>query len=155
MDKKSEISNKRKVLFYLGTVLQIIGGILFLSVFFSFNGLMNQNLIDSGWGFGPNEVMAQMMLRSTIGIVLLIVGSLIQRVGRRGLAGSGLILDPEKARDDLKPHTKAVGGMIQDALEEVDVLNKPKTELIKVRCPHCRELNEENAKFCSHCGQEL
>jgi phage FluMu protein Com len=50
------------------------------------------------------------------------------------------------------------GGMVDDALSEVEVakavtkrFGETKTE-IKVRCPQCRELNGETAKFCSQCG---
>ena len=78
-------------------------------------------------------------------------------IGARGAAGSGLILDPEKAREDLNPYTSAAGGMINDALKEVEILN-PKSDgkdLIKVRCQSCKELNDEDAKFCKNCGKEI
>lgn len=39
-------------------------------------------------------------------------------IGRRGLAGSGLKLDPEEARRDLEPWSRMAGGVVQDALDE-------------------------------------
>ena len=79
---------------------------------------------------------------------------------RKGTAGSGLILDPEKARDDLKPHNIAKGKMINDAVENIDIVkDMGKTtdtkEIIKIRCKNCGELNDEDAKFCKSCGREI
>lgn len=47
--------------------------------------------------------------------------------------------------------------MINDALKEVDMLKKSEEEKaeIRVRCRHCRELNEEDARYCKSCGKEM
>ena len=94
------------------------------------------------------------MANGFIGFILIIIGQSISILGARGLAGSGLILDPKQAREDLKPYSSQVGGMINDALEEVDLLNESK-EVIKVRCPSCKTLNDEDAKYCKKCGAQL
>ena len=47
--------------------------------------------------------------------------------------------------------------MVQDAVKgfrESSGDNAP-AEGVKVRCPHCRALNDETAKFCGQCGQAL
>ena len=36
----------------------------------------------------------------------------------RGLAGSGVVLDPEKAREDVEPWSRMAGGVVKDALDE-------------------------------------
>ncbi len=152
MDRKDpkEISNERKILYYIGMAIMIIGVILFFSVFFSvFLGMSNDSFImDSGFGF---------MGRGFIGFIMIAAGSFIRNLGARGVAGSGLILDPDRAREDLNPYSSAAGGMISDALNEVDLLKKTdsgKSE-IRIRCQSCRELNEEDARFCKSCGKEL
>ena len=133
------MEQSRKVLYYIGNAISIIGIVLFLSVFVTgFNG--DFDTIESSMKMAP------------IGMILLIVGVVISNIGKSGLAGSGVILDPEKAREDLKPFSKQAGGMIKDALEEV---NLPNNETIKVRCQSCKHLNDENAKYCNNCGNEL
>jgi hypothetical protein len=32
---------------------------------------------------------------------------------------------------------------------------QPPAEVVKVRCPACRALNEENARFCHQCGKPM
>ena len=78
-------------------------------------------------------------------------------VGARGVAGSGLTLDPERAREDLKPYSHLAGGMISDALGEIrkSGVDSPRAVVVKVKCARCRALNDENAKFCSQCGAAM
>ena len=138
-----EISKNRKTLYYVGNGISLIGFILFLSVFFT--AFLN-----------PFDMMGSSnpMANGFIGFILIIIGQSISILGARGLAGSGLILEPKQAREDLKPYSSQVGGMINDALEEVDLLNESK-EVIKVRCPSCKTLNDEDAKYCKKCGAQL
>ena len=97
-----------------------------------------------------------MMIRAFAGIGLIIVGSAVGRVGARGLAGSGTVLDPERAREDLEPYSRLVGGMVKDALEEVKPGAGAKAEkVIMTKCPACGKLNEEDSKFCQECGKQL
>ena len=42
-------------------------------------------------------------------------------IAARGLAGSGVVLDPEKARTDVEPWTRMAGGMVGDALDEAGI----------------------------------
>ena len=97
------------------------------------------------------------MKNGFIGFILIDVGGFVMNLGAKGAAGSGLILDPEKAREDLNPYTYAAGGMISDALKEVEVLKKSGEEKtdIRVRCRHCRELSEEDARYCKSSGKEM
>lgn len=138
-----EISKNRKTLYYVGNGITLIGIILFLSVFFiaflnPFAMFNSVNPLANGF----------------IGFILIIIGVVISNIGARGVAGSGLILDPKQAREDLHPYSSQVGGMINDALEEVDLVSDSK-EVIKIRCQSCKTLNDEDAKYCKKCGAEL
>jgi hypothetical protein len=85
----------------------------------------------------------------------------MMNVAARGLAGSGVVLDPEQARKDLEPWSRMSGGMVQDALSEVEVVTKIVDRLespeprIKVRCQKCQALNDETAKYCDQCGSAI
>jgi hypothetical protein len=97
---------------------------------------------------------------AVIGMLLIIGGAVVRGIGAKGAAGSGMILDPEKAREDLEPFNRAKGEMINDVLENVDVIDKiaggqKTTEIIKVRCRNCGCLNDEDARFCKSCGKEV
>ncbi|RYG66554.1 zinc ribbon domain-containing protein, partial [bacterium] len=92
------------------------------------------------------------------GMGMMVVGGILSGIGRAGMAGSGIVLDPQKQREDLKPWSRMAGGMVNDALEQVDVVKSVSAsgrEVIKVRCPACRTLNDEDAKFCDECGKPL
>lgn len=138
-----EISKNRKTLYYVGNGITLIGIILFLSVFFT-------AFLNPFGMMGSSNPMAN----GFIGFILIIIGQFISVLGARGAAGSGLILDPKQAREDLKPYSSQVGGMINDALDEVDLINNEK-EIIKIRCQSCKTLNDEDAKYCKKCGAEL
>ena len=129
--------------------LSVVGLLLFVSVFFSFLG--NFGNFDDFTGRSKSQ-----MVRAFGGMALMMVGGFMIRVGRRGAAGSGLVLDPQRARKDLEPWTRMGGGMVNDALEEVDLLRDLKgEERVKVRCRGCRTLNDEEARFCDQCGAEM
>jgi hypothetical protein len=147
-----EIGDGRKLMYYGGMVASGIGLLVFLSVFLTFG----QNLDP---GQGP-AMMRSFAVRAVGGMLLMIAGQGVQRMGARGLAGSGVILDPEQARKDVEPWTRMAGGMANDALSEVDLAGRlgggPAAEpAVKIRCPGCRELNDERAKFCDQCGAAL
>lgn len=147
----NKISKERKTIYYIGLVLTVIGVILFMSAFF----------IDMEPDFfgGPSSFM----IRPVIGMICITIGNVLMSIGSKGAAGSGLILNPEKAREDLKPYSSAKGGMINDTLENIDMVkdiaNKkeinPTKEVIKIRCKECGTLNDEDAKFCKSCGKEI
>ena len=146
----SKIPQERKVLYYVGMGMMIVGFILFFSVFFSAASLMNDPFSGRMPSFG----------NGITGFILIFIGAMIQKVGAKGAAGSGIILDPEKAREDLKPYNEAMGGMINDVISNVDVLDNmvkktDENEVIKIRCRNCQSLNDEDSKFCKNCGQSL
>ena len=91
------------------------------------------------------------------GMALIIAGAVVMNIGARGAAGSGLVLDPEKARGDLEPFSRMAGGMVKDALDEADInLGKGSSEkIIMIKCRKCEKLNEEDSKFCQECGKPL
>ncbi|MFH1716885.1 MAG: hypothetical protein ABIF19_06005 [Planctomycetota bacterium] len=144
------ISEGRKTAYYTGMVLAVIGAIVFGSVFVSAIGHFGD--------FSNFESRGRSMAaRGFGGIVLIVVGGIVMAIGARGAAGSGLVLDPEKAREDLEPFTRMAGGMVKDALDEADIkLGKGEPEkVIVIKCRKCKQLNEEDSKFCQECGQLL
>ncbi|HSK68707.1 MAG TPA: zinc ribbon domain-containing protein [Candidatus Limnocylindria bacterium] len=146
-----EISQGRKTLYYGGMALMGIGFLLFISVFFTgFSRMGNPMSFIQGPGF---------MSRGVVGFVMIAAGAVLRGIGARGTAGSGLVLDPEKAREDLSPYTSALGGMARDAMDSFrgqgGAGEKPGEQRVMVRCRSCRALNAEDAKFCSQCGQPL
>lgn len=145
----NKISSERKAFYYIGLVLIVVGFILFIYNIFTFGS-------DDMFYGGALTFMA----RPLVGMICVIIGSILRGIGEKGTAGSGLILDPEKAREDLKPHNIAKGKMINDAMENIDIVKdmgngEVQKEIIKIRCKNCGELNDEDAKFCKSCGREV
>jgi hypothetical protein len=143
------ISNERKTAFYLGSGLQILGGLLFASTFVTF-------LMHFG-DFTDFEGRARSNgFRAFGGMALLIIGGVLRGIGAKGLAGSGVLLDPEMAREELHPYSRMAGGMVRDVLDEakIDLGGKSK-EVIMLKCRSCGELNQELAKFCQECGSRM
>ncbi|HZW02926.1 MAG TPA: hypothetical protein VFF68_03295, partial [Anaerolineaceae bacterium] len=108
---RRDFSEARKGIYYLGIALIAIGVVSFLSVFVSAIRTMG----DFG-NFGGT--MQSVGVRSFGGILMVIVGSVLMRVGARGVAGSGIILDPKRSREDMEPWSRMAGGMLNDALDE-------------------------------------
>ena len=146
---KQPISEERKKAYYLGMALTVIGGLTFASVFVTF-------LIHFG-DFSNFESNARSsMLRAFLGMALMVAGRIIQLIGARGLAGSGVVLDPQKAREELEAYSRMAGGMVKDALDEAEIaLHGTREKVVMLKCQNCGKLNEENAKFCNQCGKKL
>lgn len=144
-----KISSERKTAYYLGTGLMVLGGLSFLSVFVT--------AIGSFGDFGNFEADAKSsMARGFGGMILLIVGTIVRTVGARGLAGSGVVLDPDRARDELEPYSRMTGGMVKDALDEAEIrIGGNGEKIIMIRCVQCRTLNEDGSKFCQECGEKI
>lgn len=143
---RHDIPESRKAAYYLGMGLTLLGALIFGSVFVSFA------LHFGDFSVGP-EFGKSMALRGFGGMAFIIIGQVISSIGARGAAGSGLTLDPRKAREDLEPWSRMAGGILGDALSETGI---GKTDApVKVRCQKCRALNDENAKFCQQCGSAL
>jgi hypothetical protein len=108
---RRQISEERKTAYYAGMGLMAVGFLVFASVFVTgFLNFGNFNNFDAGVrSFG---------VRALLGMGMMIAGSFLVRIGTRGLAGSGLILDPERAREDVEPWARMAGGVIKDAAEE-------------------------------------
>ena len=150
----SKISKQRKITYYIGIGMVLLGFILFMSVFFIAFSISSE----------PFSEKIPPFSNAVIGMALIIAGSFVMKVGARGAAGAGLVLDPEKEREDMKPFNEAKGGMINDVISNIDVINDltsslsksaTEKEIIKVRCISCDALNDEDAKFCKSCGKEI
>ncbi|MEC7582771.1 MAG: hypothetical protein VYE77_00505 [Planctomycetota bacterium] len=145
MTKK--ISQARKTLFYGGTALAFVGGVLFCSVFLL--GLSVDEEVD------PKSIV----FRALGGLLLIIVGMNLRKIGERGLAGAGVVLDPEKARKELEPYSRMTGGMAKDALDEAGIDlgggTGASVKVVMLKCRACNKLNEEDSKFCQECGKPI
>lgn len=146
---KKEISTERKTLYYVGMGLMIIGLLLFLSTFLLF---INPDRI-----FRGSVRVGSVMLRPFIGMIMVAVGGGMRSVAAKGVAGSGIILDPKRAREDLSPWSTMAGGMLEDALEDTSLGKGKETqkEVIKIRCKNCSALNDEDSRFCKSCGNPI
>lgn len=147
----SKISKERKITYYIGMGMVILGFILFFSVFIIGGiSIMSRDPFSS-----PPPI-----LNGFIGMILIFVGMVVSNIGAKGAAGSGLKLDPEEAVEDLKPFNEAKGKMINDIISNIDAIDNianaqaPK-EIIKIRCKACNCLNDEDAKFCKNCGAPI
>jgi hypothetical protein len=144
------ISRPRKAAYYLGAALMLAGFVTFLSVF-----------VTAASHFGDfsnfDADARSSMLRGVIGMVLMIAGAAVRAIGASGLAGSGVVLDPAKAREDLQPYSHMAGRIVKDALDaaDVDLGRRDGGEKVMIRCQACRKLNEEDSKFCQECGKPL
>ena len=143
------ISNARKGLYYGGMFLTGLGLLIFISTFFVvFSGGFIEN---SGPG---SSFIGSFMTRPLIGMAFIVIGNIMRSIGMKGTAGSGLILSPNKARQDYKPWTKMAGGMLKDVMDESKEDSNSQSS-IKIRCRACKTLNEEDATFCKTCGQPI
>ena len=166
-----QISPERKFIYYLGLGLIALGVILFLSGFIS-------GPLEGMERFGETPAFFK---RGIFGVGSIIIGLVLTSIGAKGAAGSGLILDPERARNDLKPFNEVKGEMIGDVLDNIGVVTaivenikinneknlnevqnvntvkevKEVKEVIKIKCRKCSTLNDVDSKFCKGCGEEL
>ncbi|HOM42842.1 MAG TPA: zinc ribbon domain-containing protein [Bacillota bacterium] len=147
----AKITRERKAAYYIGMGMMGIGFLLFISVFFAAASSMNDPFGGGIYSSFSNAV---------IGMILMIAGSVVMNIGAKGAAGSGLLLDPDKAREDMKPFNEAKGGMINDVISNIDAIDQitnfnESKEVIKIKCRGCGGLNDEDARFCKACGKEL
>ena len=145
-EPRRDVSGERQVAFYLGTALSVVGVLLFFSV-----------LVEGALSFGDftdfEERTRSSSIRALTGMGLAVIGGVLRGIGRAGLAGSGLALDPKRAREDLEPFRRQAGGMLRDALDEAE-LGAP-TAIVKVRYRASRGLADETARFSPTCGAAL
>jgi hypothetical protein len=145
------VSPGRQGVHALGTLLIAIGLISFLSVFVTVAGVVGGG---SAFGDSPSFMPA------VIGMILMIAGGALRSIGAKGIHGSGLVLDPQRARRELEPHSRQVGGMIGDALDEAGIgvgarEPQPVERVVMIRCTTCQTLNDDGSKFCQECGAKL
>lgn len=145
-----QVSAARRTTFYLGTVLLVAGGLVFASLFFTV-------AVVAMGGPDTERVIPSFVVRMILAAALLLIGGALRAVGARGLAGSGVILDPQRARRDLEPYARMAGGMVKDALDEAEIKTAEAgpERVVMIRCPSCNRLNEEDSKFCQECGRKL
>ncbi len=109
-----QISPERQGFYYFGMVLMGIGVLMFLSTFVSF-------FVHFG-DFHDFENRAKTGgITALGGMIFMVIGQMLMTLGRAGLAGSGLKLDPQEARRDLEPWSRMSGGMLKDTLDEAGV----------------------------------
>ena len=149
-----KISEERKRLYNAGLVMMIIGGCLFALPF------LTGPLVILAGGEGGMTIMPLVMLAAFIGFGLIAAGRIMRGIAARGKAGSGLVLDPEQAREDLEPWSRMAGSVLKDALDEADIrpgeiLHKEPEKVVMLKCTHCGKLNEEDSKFCQECGKPM
>ncbi|MFO1052948.1 MAG: zinc ribbon domain-containing protein [Planctomycetota bacterium] len=162
MSGRQRISGQRQGVFIVGTVLMALGGIGVLVCFVGF-ATSGFRAVGGPPQFGSSGVENPFSwwLGVLFSGIALTIGRALRTLGARGIAGSGLVLDPERARRDLEPFARMGGGMVRDALEETGLVGQdaptaePKGETVKIRCRECRALNDEDARFCDHCGAKL
>ena len=92
----------------------VIGFLCFISTFFSAASSFGDftNFEQRGRSMGT---------RALVGMVMIIAGGIMAGIGRMGLAGSGVKLDPEEARRDVEPWARMTGGVVKDALDEAGI----------------------------------
>lgn len=109
-----QIPPGRKGIFYFGMIIGGIGFLFFISTFFSAASSFGDftNFQERGRSQGR---------RAVGGMIMMMIGSVMVGVGRMGLAGSGIKLDPEEARRDVEPWSRMTGGVVKDALDEAGI----------------------------------
>jgi hypothetical protein len=109
-----KISPERKAYYRAGQIAVAVGFLMFLSTFVTFL-----------WHFGDFSNFESNArsdgFRAVGGMFLIIAGFVLMTVGAAGAAGSGLNLDPEKAREDLEPWARLRGGLAKASLDEMGV----------------------------------
>src|SRR5262245_5128886 len=128
-----QISGQRRTAYYVGMVMTIVGFLLFASVFVT-------AYLDFGNVLTFESDSKSSMFRAGCGMALMIVGAITRGIGARGLAGSGVVLDPERARKDLEPYSRMAGGMVKDALEEANVPGARSEKVVMIKCRSCGKL---------------
>ncbi|MCL2330519.1 MAG: SHOCT domain-containing protein [Phycisphaerae bacterium] len=116
---KQPISEKRKTVYYIGMGIAALGIFLIIVGFIAF-AILGFLSVDS-FGQSPSPLIGFFMVFA--GMVLSSGGIAVCGVAKQGLAGSGLILDPEQARKDVEPWSRMTGGVVKDTIEETGLLS--------------------------------
>jgi hypothetical protein len=117
-----QISEGRKTTYYVGMILIIVGLLTFCSNFvYIAMGMSSAHYFFGNGSFevsDPGDSAVAFVLRALGGMAMFVLGGVLMGIGRAGLAGSGVVLDPEQAREDVEPWARAAGGVFKDALDE-------------------------------------
>jgi len=165
-----DVPTWRKVAYYGGAVLQGVGLLMFLSVFFT--GFAAFAGIGDVFGSGDHSAVASGIGRvfqffpvALLGFFVIGAGQWLRRIGKEGLAGSGVVLSPQGEARDAEPWRRSEGAQDQMRLEEIPSLHtalggasksaESPTQVIRLRCRSCGYLETEDATFCSQCGQPI
>lgn len=118
------ISPERQTAYYAGMALTGLGFLLIIIGFITFasGGIRSVN----SFGGGESTVFTG-FFTFFAGMVCCGVGQFIQRTAARGLAGSGILLDPQQARQDVEPWSRMTGGIVKDAIDEAGILQNRQT----------------------------
>ena len=160
-ERRYDVQTWRKAAYYGGAVVIVLGFILFFVPFvstFSFFGSMRFDRAAPGDGFfGAFRTFPL----AFVGVLLIMAGQGLRSLGRKGLAGSGVVLSPQGEARDAEPWQRSKGAQMQDALEEVPMIRDAMARgggaepQIRVRCTKCGYLETEDARFCSGCGAPM
>src|ERR1051326_1478937 len=141
------ISEERRVAYYTG-IAMITAGLTLCGSTIVIGALHSTRMSTFTTEFAPPVILFM------VGMGLMLLGAIVRGIGARGLAGSGVVLDPEKARKDLEPYSRMAGGMVKDALDEANLRPaKQPQRVVMIKCSSCGRLNEEDSKFCQECGK--
>jgi len=114
MPPQRQIPPERKLLYYIGMAVGVIGFLCFISVF-----------ISAALHFGDFNNFEQRarsgIARAVLGMMMIIAGAFLARIGGMGMAGSGIKLDPEEARRDVESWARMTGGVVKDAMDEAAI----------------------------------
>lgn len=108
------ISPERQTLYYVGMAIALLGLLSFASTFLS--AALNFGNFNNFEARGRS-----MALRAFGGMAMIVIGGALSNIGTKGVAGSGLVLDPRRSREDLEPWSRFAGGMVSDALDEAGI----------------------------------
>ena len=135
-------------MYYLGMALIVLGFVLFIAPMFFGPMFPHHTSLSSGVvfkdsngkvippppGFPLESIPAparsfsdiesdnhSTMIQCLFAMFIALAGGIMTNIGQRGLAGAGVVLDPEAARRDVEPWSRMAGGMLKDALDEADI----------------------------------
>jgi len=121
-----QISDSRKLLYYVGMALSGVGGLLCIGNLISSASVPIPSPSFEGI-LAAQETNQRMSIVAIIAIGIIVVGGILTALGRAGLSGSGLVLDPEHTRKDVEPWSRLSGGILADTLDEakIDLSGQP------------------------------
>ncbi|OWU66099.1 MAG: hypothetical protein CBB60_001280 [Armatimonadetes bacterium Cent15-Ar3] len=121
----SSISPERQTAYYVGHAISGVGVLLFLSTFFVIASAPMHQASFTDFNRQASAQMTDFAARAIGGMVLIVIGQVIANIGKFGPAGSGVVFDPQQARKDVEPWSRMVGGVVNDALEEIQPNKSP------------------------------